>query len=137
MFNKYKNKIETLKDLEWIQKVYKEQVGGLVGYFIQFLDGSFIVGVIKKDRFEYTFVKKKSYLSEEESNAELFVNFIEVEFDGEFAESSFLKSVYKSFGSDRGIDDMSEKELKAEMGLAVKVEDFKKAALIKKKLEEK
>jgi hypothetical protein len=140
--NKYSEDIHSIKDMEWIQKVYKESVQGLVGYFIQFLDGSFIVGRIKENSYEYGYIKKNSYISSRESNesqAELFVNFINVKFDGELATDSFFKALHEEFDSERekSIDDMSKSELNLEMIQAAKEENFERASLLKKKLEEK
>jgi len=139
MFKSYLKEISELKDMEWVQKVYQENVGKLVGYFMQFIDGSFIVGTVKRSGFEYTFVQKKHYLSEEESNAELFVNFINFKFDGKLATGSFMKAIHKEFDPNREnpIEEMSVKEMEAEMLEAAKMENFDRASLIKKKLEKK
>lgn len=138
MKRKYKKEIEEIKSQDWIHKVYEEKLQGLVGYFIQFIDGSFIIGNIKKTRFEYTFVKNIAYIGDG-SHSELFVNFVDVCFDGQLARASFMEALHKEFNPkvDKPIEKMSKAEIEAEMLMAAKYEDFERAAVLKKKLEEK
>lgn len=138
MINKsYKKEIQEIKDQEWVLKVYKENLDGLVGYFIQFIDGSFLHGVIEKSTFKYNIVKDFSYLGAE-SHMKRFMNYMNVTFDGK-PRHSFMKALHSSFDAkqDKSIQKMTKAELEAEMLLAAKQEDFVRAAMLKKKLEEK
>lgn len=139
MIKKYTKEIEEIKNQDWIHKIYKENIDGVVGYFIQFLDESFIVGNIKKNRFEYTYIRKNSYIGATETSAELFAKYVEVRFDGEKAKDSFMTAIHKEFNSDieKNVDDMTKAELEAEMLMSAKHEDFERAAMLKKKLEER
>mgnify|MGYP000636521748 CR=1 FL=1 len=57
----HEKELSEIKDNRWVYRIYKENLDSLIGYFIQFNDGSYIVGNMNGSIFGYCFIISKNF----------------------------------------------------------------------------
>lgn len=135
----YKEELVLIKSKKWIYKVYKENIDGVIGYFIEFNDGSFIIGNVLGSYFDYSMFVNGKIQSLQNDNvnsfAKDFVFYLNSVFVNGKISKSFVDILYDNFKK-VCYEGMTKKQLYEEMLKAASNEDFETAMVLKNKIEQ-
>ena len=138
--------IEHILSSGWIYSIHKDKVNGITGYHIKFYDQTFIFGTVSKDGAEYGERYHASFvyeIKEDKSMSVDFSNYMDTIFSTRSYSAKMIELLYKKVSKmekrrdSLGDDGRSVEDLEVEMISAAKIEDYERAAELKKIIDKK